>query len=62
MFGLYLLIERKRAEMYEAIDTYGISDFRTVKKSKELDKLVAIEQRRKSCVVGASYLNVSAVK
>lgn len=62
MIDLNLLIERKRAEMYAAIDTYGISDFRTVKKSKELDKLVVIEQRRKLCVVGVNYSSASVAK
>jgi len=41
------LINEKRAEMYEYIKLYGLKDVRTLKKSQELDKLIAIKNRRK---------------
>ncbi|WP_238885031.1 aspartyl-phosphate phosphatase Spo0E family protein [Clostridium sp. YIM B02551] len=47
MKKLSLLIEKKREEVHEAIDMYGINDCRTLVKSQELDKLMAMEQKRR---------------
>lgn len=52
MRDILILIEKKRAEMYEAMDTYGFNDDKTIKVSQELDKLVAMEQKRRLGVRG----------
>ncbi|MNI70058.1 Spo0E like sporulation regulatory protein [compost metagenome] len=58
------IIERKRRSLHKAMDMYGISDNRVLTKSRELDKLILIEQRRRRlCLLNtAKYFNACAAK
>lgn len=38
------LIDRLRDEVYKLINRYGFTDVRTVKKSQELDEIIAVVQ------------------
>lgn len=41
-------MEQLRSELHEYIEKYGFLDPRTIEKSQELDKLILIEQIKKS--------------
>lgn len=56
------LIVIKRRVMHKYIDLYGLSDARTIKKSQELDKLMAVKQRRLLWKRNAECSNVCAVR
>ncbi len=64
MMIIISIIEKKRRSLYKSINMYGISDNRVLTKSRELDKLILIEQRRRRlCLLNtAKYFNACAAK
>ncbi|WP_420022604.1 aspartyl-phosphate phosphatase Spo0E family protein [Clostridium intestinale] len=63
MIRIFSIIERKRRSLHKSINMYGISDNRVLTKSRELDKLILIEQRRRLCLLNtAKYFNACAAK
>ncbi|WP_390888101.1 Spo0E family sporulation regulatory protein-aspartic acid phosphatase [Clostridium intestinale] len=64
MIRIISIIERKRISLHKSINMYGISDNRVLTKSRELDKLILIEQRRRRlCLLNtAKYFNACAAK
>lgn len=41
--GILKQIENKRQEMYECINSYGINNEKTLRKSHELDELIILQ-------------------
>jgi len=62
MSRLDSLIFIKRMVMHDYIDLYGLNDARTIRKSQELDKLIAIKQRRMLWKRDAECLSVHAAR
>ncbi|MNM32215.1 aspartyl-phosphate phosphatase Spo0E family protein [Clostridium intestinale] len=64
MIRIISIIEKKRRSLHKSINMYGISDNRVLTKSRELDKLILIEQRRRRlCLLNtAKYFNACAAK
>lgn len=57
MGRLLLLIEKKRAELHEAMDVYGIRDSRVLAISQELDKIISVEQKMMLWLSYTNYLS-----
>jgi len=42
-------MDKIREELHKCISLYGIKDLRTIKKSEEVDKLIAEEMEERKC-------------